>query len=78
MQKLENQVTPFNFTTPDHELIHAWHVLPLGLYAKHEAELLVRPSGIAEDITTTKAFRLLRDDPDARLIINCWYNFFTR
>lgn len=68
---VENQVTPFNFTTPDQETIYAWHVLPLGLYAKHEVELIKQPSGCVEDITTTKAFHLLRDDPNAKLIINC-------
>jgi hypothetical protein len=68
---IENQITPFNFTTPDHETIYAWHVMPLGLYAKHEAEILHQPSGCAEDVTKTKAFKLLRDDPDSRLIINC-------
>jgi hypothetical protein len=45
--------------------------MPLGLYAKHESEILQQPSGCAEDITKTKAFRLLRDDPESRLIINC-------
>jgi abhydrolase domain-containing protein 12 len=45
--------------------------MPLGLYAKHESEIIRQPPGCAEDITKTKAFRLLRDDPDARLIINC-------
>ncbi|TVY55881.1 Monoacylglycerol lipase ABHD12 [Lachnellula suecica] len=66
----KNQITPFNFTTPDHETIYAWHVMPLGLYAKHESEILQQPSGFADDITQTKAFQLLRDDPDSRLIIN--------
>lgn len=65
----KNQITPFNFTTPDHEFTYAWHVLPLGLYAKHESQILARPSGFAEDITKTKAFQLLRDDPNSRLII---------
>lgn len=45
--------------------------MPMGLYAKHESEILKQPSGCAEDITKTKAFKLLRDDPDSRLIINC-------
>ncbi|KAE9366681.1 alpha/beta-hydrolase [Stipitochalara longipes BDJ] len=66
----KNQITPFNFSTPDGETIYAWHVMPLGLYAKHESEILQQPSGCAEDITKTKAFRLLRDDLDSRLIIN--------
>lgn len=67
----ENQITPFNFSTPDGETIYAWHVMPLGLYAKYESEILQQPSGCAKDITKTKAFRLLRGDPDSRLIINC-------
>ncbi|PMD52445.1 alpha/beta-hydrolase [Hyaloscypha bicolor E] len=66
----KNQITPFNFSTPDGETIYAWHVMPLGLYAKYESEILQQPSGCAEDITKTKAFRLLRDNPDSRLIIN--------
>src|ERR1700678_2066874 len=69
----ENQITPFNFTTPDNETIYAWHVMPLGLYAKHESKILQQPPGCAEDITKTKAFQLLKDDPDSRLIINCEY-----
>jgi len=66
----QNQITPFNFTTPDHEILYAWHVMPLGLYAKHESEILQQPAGCADDVRNTKAFRLLLDDPDARLIVN--------
>lgn len=68
---LENQVTPFNYTTPDHETIYAWHVMPLNLYARHEFDILQQPAGCAKDITKTKAFQLLRDDPESRLIISC-------
>ncbi|TEY54691.1 hypothetical protein BOTCAL_0239g00130 [Botryotinia calthae] len=66
----KNQVSPFNFTTVDGETIYAWHIMPLGLYAKHESEILKRPSGFVDDISHTKGFELLRDDPNARLIIN--------
>lgn len=45
--------------------------MPLGLYAKHESEMLQESSGCAEDVTKTKAFELLVRDPEARLIINC-------
>jgi hypothetical protein len=69
----ENQVTPFNFTTPDHETIYAWHVMPLWQYAKHEAEIIQQTPGCADDVTKTKAFQLLRDDEDSKLIINCGY-----
>ncbi|KAJ8070632.1 hypothetical protein OCU04_001003 [Sclerotinia nivalis] len=44
--------------------------MPLGLYAKHESEILRQPSGFVDDISLTKGFELLRGDPDARLIIN--------
>lgn len=47
--------------------------MPLGLYAKHEAAILQQAPGCADDITKTKAFQLLRDDPDSKLIINCGY-----
>jgi hypothetical protein len=67
----ENQITPFNFSTPDHEVLYAWHVIPLGLYAKHEAELLREPSGCAGDITKTKAFKLMTENPESKLVINC-------
>jgi abhydrolase domain-containing protein 12 len=67
----ENQITPFNFSTPDNELLYAWHVMPLGLYSKHEVDIIQQPSGCAEDITKTKAFDLLANDPEARLIISC-------
>lgn len=66
-----NQVSSFNLSTPDGETIYAWHVLPLGLYAKHEEEILQQEPGPVEDITTTTGFRLLSRDPEARLIINC-------
>ncbi|KAG7119183.1 Lysophosphatidylserine lipase ABHD12 like protein [Verticillium longisporum] len=66
---LHNQVTPFTLDTPHGETLHAWHILPLGLYQKHEQRLVGEPSGIAPDISKTLGFELLRDDPDARLVI---------
>lgn len=66
-----NQVTPFNLKTSDGETLYAWHILPLGLYAKHEEEILQRKSGLVDDITTTPGFHLLAEDPNSRLIINC-------
>ncbi|TGO16428.1 hypothetical protein BTUL_0028g00280 [Botrytis tulipae] len=66
----KNQVSPFNFSTVDGETIYAWHIMPLGLYAKHESEILKQPSGFVNDISHRKGFELLRDDPNARLIIN--------
>ncbi|KAM0331358.1 hypothetical protein ACHAQA_003030 [Verticillium albo-atrum] len=66
---LHNQVTPFTLDTPDGETLHAWHILPLGLYQKHEARLVEESSGISPNITHTLGFQLLRDDPDARLVL---------
>ncbi|KAL0262597.1 hypothetical protein SLS55_001565 [Diplodia seriata] len=67
----KNQVTAFNVTTLDNEILYAWHVLPLNVYEKHESELQQQPSGSPDgDFTQTKAFELLANDPDARLVIN--------
>ncbi|KAL2133813.1 hypothetical protein VTI74DRAFT_1619 [Chaetomium olivicolor] len=65
----KNQVTPFHLTTADNETLYAWHILPLPLYAQHEDKLSSQPSGMVSEITSTENFRLLRDDPNARLII---------
>ncbi|KAM3069158.1 hypothetical protein ACMFMG_010679 [Clarireedia jacksonii] len=66
----KNQVSPFNISTPDGEVLYAWHVIPIALYAQHEPEILKRSPGFVDDITITKGFTLLRDDPEARLIVN--------
>ncbi|KAI1371876.1 alpha/beta-hydrolase [Hypoxylon crocopeplum] len=64
-----NQVTPFSLTTVDEEDIYSWHILPLPTYLKHEDELQAQHSGFSNDITKTTSFGLLRDDPEARLVI---------
>ncbi|KAK4154245.1 Alpha/Beta hydrolase protein [Chaetomidium leptoderma] len=66
----KNQVTPFHLTTADNETLYAWHILPLPVYSQHEAKLSSQPSGFSKDITTTENFRLLRDDPNAKLVIS--------
>ena len=66
---LHNQVTPFFISSHDGEKLHAWHILPLGLYRRHQDELLAQPSGLNHVITSSLAFKLLRDDPEARLVI---------
>jgi abhydrolase domain-containing protein 12 len=67
----ENQVQPFSITTPDGQVLFAWHILPLALYTKHEALLTQEPAGLAEKIENTAAFRLLVTDPESRLVIYC-------
>lgn len=66
---LRNQVTPFILNTPDGETLHAWHILPLELYRRHEGELVQEPEGIAVDIKSRVGFRLLRDNPHALLVL---------
>ncbi|KAA6410151.1 MAG: alpha beta-Hydrolase [Lasallia pustulata] len=67
---LKNQIQPFNIATPDGEVLYAWHVLPLRLYAKHEAALVQGPAGPPDDVTQTVAFKLLATDPESRLVVN--------
>lgn len=67
---VHNQVTPFGIRSSSGETLYAWHILPIELYRKNEATLLAEPSGYCSDITTRHAFELLRDDPEARLIIH--------
>ncbi|PGH14712.1 hypothetical protein AJ79_02878 [Helicocarpus griseus UAMH5409] len=68
---LKSQVQPFYLRTPDNELIYAWHILPPHLCKEHEEALLANASsGPAEDITKTMAFKLLADDPNARVVVN--------
>jgi abhydrolase domain-containing protein 12 len=67
---LRNQVTPFGIRSSSGETLYAWHILPIELYRKNELALLAEPSGYSSDIMTRHAFELLRDDPEARLIIH--------
>ncbi|KAF2771256.1 abhydrolase domain-containing protein [Teratosphaeria nubilosa] len=67
---LYNQVTPFYIRSAGGQSLYAWHVLPVELYRRHEQELVSEPSGLASDISSRFAFGLLRDDPDARLVIH--------
>ncbi|KAL8964608.1 MAG: hypothetical protein Q9183_004338, partial [Haloplaca sp. 2 TL-2023] len=68
---LRNQVTPFRIKTPDNGgEVYAWHILPIELYRQHESTLLSEPSGRISEMSTRTAFRLLRDDPDALLVIH--------
>jgi len=64
------QITPFNITTPDSETIYAWHMLPLRTYGLHEDQLIKEPAGVRSDFRETLAFKVLQQDPEARVIIN--------
>ncbi|KAI9680390.1 MAG: hypothetical protein M1829_001276 [Trizodia sp. TS-e1964] len=65
----KGQVTPFEIPTPDGETLYAWHILPAGLYARNEAALANCSSGVAKDVTATKAFELLTVDEESRLVV---------
>ncbi|KAL8719627.1 MAG: hypothetical protein Q9181_008040 [Wetmoreana brouardii] len=67
---LRNQVTPFFIKISGDGSLYAWHILPIELYRQHESALLAEPAGLAADITSRRAFQLLHDDPEARLVIH--------
>ncbi|KAI1735838.1 alpha/beta-hydrolase [Xylaria scruposa] len=64
-----NQVTPFTLASGN-ELLYAWHVLPLRSVLQHEDKLQTAPIGHSEDVTATESFQILKDDPDAQLVIS--------
>ncbi|PYI06536.1 alpha/beta-hydrolase [Aspergillus sclerotiicarbonarius CBS 121057] len=68
---LKTQVQPFNLATPDNETLYGWHLLPLHLCQEHEEELNANePNGPADDYTQTPAFKLLKNDPNARVVVS--------
>lgn len=66
---LRNQVTAFRLTTPDGESLHTWHILPLETYRQHQKDLREEPTGLSKDITKRISFKLLKEDPHARLVL---------
>lgn len=63
-------MTPFNISSPDGEILYAWHMLPLGAYAAYEGQLVNEPPGIRADLRDTVGFKVLQNDPEARVVIN--------
>lgn len=70
---LDGQVTPFFLDTPDGESVYIWHIAPLPLYLQHEDQLSSQPPGVASDITSSETFKLLKQDPEAKVIITRMY-----
>lgn len=63
---------PFHLVTPDNETLYGWHMLPLHLCRKHEQLLEENWSkGPAEDYSKTIAYKLLAEDPNARVVVSC-------
>ncbi|KAL8881497.1 MAG: hypothetical protein Q9198_001315 [Flavoplaca austrocitrina] len=67
---LRNQVTPFSIRSSDGGALYAWHILPIELYRQHESALIEESSGFVPNLDSRTAFKLLRDDPEARLVIH--------
>ena len=67
---LRNQVTPFSIKSSDGGPLYAWHILPIELYRQHESVLTKESSGFVPNFDSRTAFKLLRDDPQARLVIH--------
>ncbi|KAJ4985074.1 abhydrolase domain-containing protein [Stagonosporopsis vannaccii] len=65
---LKNQVTPFYIATKDGHRLFTWLVAPLGVYARKLNDFVHEQPGV-KDVTERLAFRLLQDDPEARLLI---------
>ncbi|KAF5978697.1 monoacylglycerol lipase ABHD12 [Fusarium coicis] len=66
-----HQVTPFYISTPDGVKLHTWHVLPLATYESHQEELLAQgpDGGLVDKFEETLNFRLLKENPNARLVL---------
>lgn len=43
--------------------------MPLPLYLQNEATVATQTPGLAKDFTATESFRLLKEDPEARLVL---------
>ncbi|KAL9038757.1 MAG: hypothetical protein Q9180_002939, partial [Flavoplaca navasiana] len=67
---LRNQVTPFTIRSSDGGALYAWHILPVELYRQHESAIIKEPFGFVPNVDSRTAFKLLRDDPEARLVIH--------
>ncbi|KAI4721840.1 alpha/beta-hydrolase [Aureobasidium sp. EXF-10727] len=61
-----HQVTPFNVSTPDNEVLYAWHILPLATVAANRTALAA-----ADPLDQTLPLQLLKTDPKARVVVNC-------
>ena len=70
---LHHQVQPFTLVTPDNESLFAWHIVPTHLYLENEKDLTTQVEFGCKDSTAvidTKGIQLLRNDPNAHVIVN--------
>jgi abhydrolase domain-containing protein 12 len=61
-----HQVTPFNVSTPDNEVLYTWHILPLATVAANRDALAT-----TDPLDQTLPLQLLKSDPEARVVVNC-------
>lgn len=66
---LKNQVTILQIPTKSGNILYAWLVSPLGLYAQHEAAFQNDSPDSAADFKKKTSFSLLTSDPESRLVI---------
>jgi hypothetical protein len=45
-------------------------VLPLDVYLENELEIVQKATGLVEDLTETVGYKLLRDDPESKVVVN--------
>ena len=63
---LRNQAVPFYIDTEDGVRLHAWQIVPFGVYERNREAIIHQDlTGPVDDITSTVNFQLLRDDPEA-------------
>lgn len=69
---VEGQVQPFYLETSDNERLFCWHVLPLDVYLQNEEQLAMGTTTgeIVDELKGTMGEKLLRADPEARVVVN--------
>ncbi|KAL8815429.1 MAG: hypothetical protein Q9223_005426 [Gallowayella weberi] len=60
---VDNQVQPLQISTPDSEVLYAWHVVPIAKYIANEEYLLHERNFTAAQFADSVAFKLLSEDP---------------
>ncbi|KAF2108853.1 Alpha/Beta hydrolase protein [Lophiotrema nucula] len=66
---LRNQVAPFRIPTKDGERLFAWLIAPIGVYSRNLDRFVNSEPGVDGDIERKLVYKLLRSDPEARLLI---------
>lgn len=63
---------PFYLETSDNERLFCWHVLPLDVYLQNEEQLAMGTTTgeIVDELKGTMGEKLLRADPESRVVVN--------